>query len=103
MKYNSEAFDHNDPHDPICIGCNRKGADMPEYRDAALMNEYDFQSQEEHEAKVKELGEDEVKRLAKEYLRYEEGTYNHENGHFLCTPCYIEAGMPSSPRGWRAP
>lgn len=38
-----------------------------------------------------------------EYVKQEEGTYNPENGHFLCTGCYIKAGMPSSPRGWKAP
>jgi hypothetical protein len=28
-------------------------------------------------------------------VREEEGTYNPANGHFLCTHCYIAAGMPS--------
>jgi hypothetical protein len=37
------------------------------------------------------------------YVRSEEGTYNPENGHFLCDGCYITAGMPSSPSGWRCP
>ena len=38
-----------------------------------------------------------------QFVRREEGTFNIENGHFLCTDCYIAAGMPSSPRGWTAP
>lgn len=38
-----------------------------------------------------------------EYVRAEEGTYNPTNGHFLCDRCYIEAGMPSAPGGWRCP
>lgn len=38
-----------------------------------------------------------------EYVRQEEGTYNPDNGHFLCDQCYIDAGMPSSPSGWRCP
>jgi hypothetical protein len=38
-----------------------------------------------------------------EYVRDEEGTYNPANGHFLCDECYIKAGQPSSPRGWRCP
>lgn len=38
-----------------------------------------------------------------EYVKREEGTYNRENGHFLCTSCYIKAGQPSSPTGWVAP
>jgi len=38
-----------------------------------------------------------------QYVLEEEGTLNPVNGHFLCTPCYIAAGMPSSPTGWVAP
>jgi hypothetical protein len=38
-----------------------------------------------------------------DYCWQEEGTLNLENGHFLCTDCYVKAGMPSSPRGWVAP
>ena len=38
-----------------------------------------------------------------EYVRAEEGTYNPDNGHFLCTPCYVAAGMPSSKYGWVCP
>ena len=39
------------------------------------------------------------------YVREEEGTYNRRNGHFLCTDCYIKAGMPSKPwpDRWVAP
>lgn len=40
---------------------------------------------------------------AEEYVRNEEGTYNPTNGHFLCDPCYVAAGMPSAPGGWKAP
>jgi hypothetical protein len=38
-----------------------------------------------------------------DFVREEEGTFNRSNGHFLCTDCYIAAGMPSSPEGWVAP
>jgi hypothetical protein len=37
------------------------------------------------------------------YVKQEEGTYNHDNGHFACDDCYVEIGMPSSPTGWVAP
>lgn len=37
------------------------------------------------------------------YVIREEGTYNTENGHFLCDKCYIKYGMPSSPWGWKCP
>jgi hypothetical protein len=37
------------------------------------------------------------------YVLQEEGTYNPENGHFLCDTCYIAAGMPSAPGGWVCP
>ncbi len=38
-----------------------------------------------------------------DYVRQEEGTYNPSNEHFLCDPCYIDAGMPTSPGGWKCP
>lgn len=66
---------------PICIGCNKTPTEIEEYVDAAL--------------------EDET--TPDQYVRTEEGTYNPKNGHFLCTSCYIKAGQPSSPSGWRAP
>ena len=37
------------------------------------------------------------------YVRVEEGTYNRENGKFLCDLCYLKAGTPSSPTGWVCP
>lgn len=40
---------------------------------------------------------------ADEYVRTEEGTYNRDNGHFLCDDCYVDAGQPSSPIGWVCP
>jgi hypothetical protein len=40
---------------------------------------------------------------ADDYVWLEEGTINEANGHFLCTACYISAGMPSSPTGWITP
>jgi hypothetical protein len=29
-----------------------------------------------------------------QYVQSEEGTYNPANGHFYCTACYVEVGMP---------
>lgn len=67
---------------PLCIGCNKP----PEQ-----LEEYVTLSQEEG------LSPD-------EYVRREEGTYNRENGHFLCTLCYFKAGCPTAPgSGWKAP
>lgn len=67
---------------PICIGCNRTPSQLeeywPQFTGAANLS-------------------------PDEYVRSSEGTYNRENGHFLCTACYIEAGSPSSPSGWKAP
>lgn len=68
-------------HKPICIGCNKPPAEIDEYIDAVV-------------------GTTETE---DEYVRAEEGTYNPRNGHFLCTKCYVKAGMPSSPNGWVAP
>lgn len=66
---------------PICIGCNKTPDELDEYKEAA--SDYDL--------------------TPDDYVRQEEGTFNPENEHFLCTPCYVKAGRPSSPTGWKAP
>lgn len=68
---------------PLCIGCGKHADELPEYIEAAAENEM----------------------TPDNYVRTEEGTFNPENGHFLCTPCYVDAGMPTAPgpKGWRAP
>lgn len=69
---------------PFCTGCNRMPEDIPEYQDPTLYG----------------YPEDTT---PTEYVLAEEGTLNGDNGHFLCTGCYIKAGMPTSPQGWVAP
>lgn len=66
---------------PICTGCNKKPAELEEYSEPEIIGDM----------------------TPDDYVRSEEGTYNPETGHFLCTDCYVNAGMPSSPRGWVAP
>ena len=66
---------------PLCIKCMKFPREIPEYVDAA---------------REEDMTPD-------EFVRQEEGTYNPSNGHFLCTDCYVKAGMPSTPRGWFAP
>lgn len=68
--------------DLLCIGCGKTPGELREYKDMAEANRM---------------------ASADDYCWEEEGTLNRENGHFLCTPCYVKAGMPSSPRGWVAP
>jgi len=66
------------PFDPYC----KRYPDMiPEYVEAAAYDEV----------------------TPDEYVRTEEGTYNRENGHFACTECYVNLGMPTAPWGWYAP
>lgn len=36
-----------------------------------------------------------------DFVRKEEGTYNQQNGHFLCDTCYIKWGMPTGSNGQR--
>ena len=69
--------------EPLCTGCNKHPNDIEEYVETA-----------------KEEGMEPA-----QYVREEEGTYNPENEHFLCTTCYIHAGMPSLPypQSWKAP
>jgi len=59
----------------ICTGCNKKPDEIEEYVELA----------------------EEENVTPDEYVKHEEGTYNNRNGHFLCTSCYIKAGMPSLP------
>lgn len=69
-------------HPPaLCTGCDKLATELDEYTGAAAEEEMDVD----------------------QYVREEEGTYNPANGHFLCTSCYIKAGMPSSDQGWVAP
>lgn len=67
--------------EPICTGCGLTPASIHEYKE---------------QAEICDMTPD-------QFVREEEGTYNSKNGHFLCTNCYLNAGMPSSPRGWVAP
>ncbi len=66
---------------PRCNGCSKCPDELEEYRWAV----------------------EDTEMSPDEFVRLEEGTYNTENGHFLCTDCYISAGQPSGPRGWTAP
>lgn len=73
-----------DNDDMMCVGCGKHPAEIEEYVEAADEEPEFFKS-------------------AADYCWREEGTMNRENGHFLCTGCYVRAGCPSSPRGWTAP
>jgi hypothetical protein len=64
-----------------CIKCDKTPSELDEYVNAGKDNGMS----------------------ADDYCWQEEGTLNRESGHFLCTPCYVKAGMPSTPRGWTAP
>jgi hypothetical protein len=66
---------------PVCNGCGKTPEELEEYS-AELTGSTLTPTQ---------------------YVRVEEGTYNPRNGHFLCTACYIKAGMPSEAGGWVAP
>lgn len=68
---------------PLCIGCGKNPDQIGEYIDAAA----------------------EENMTPDEYVRHEEGTYNPVNGHFACTNCYIDMGMPAKPypETWVAP
>jgi hypothetical protein len=64
----------------ICAGCRKRPEELEEYVEAAREEET----------------------TPDEYVRENEGTLN-SRGEFLCTTCYVAAGMPASPTGWTAP
>lgn len=69
---------------PFCTGCKKYADQLEEYIEGAKESE----------------------QTITEFVIENEGTYNPSNGHFLCTPCYIDAGMPSNPHpqpNWTAP
>ena len=68
---------------PRCNGCGKSPAELREYVDEARATGTTM--------------------TPDAFVSMYEGTYNPANGHFLCTPCYSNAGMPSSPTGWIAP
>lgn len=72
----------DDPDDPICIGCCKRPAEDPTY--VMFAEEEDISPAE--------------------YVKHNEGTFNWNNGHYLCDDCYIKNGQPSAPgRGWKCP
>jgi hypothetical protein len=74
-------MDRPDRPQAFCLGCKKQPSELEEY-----------------------VGMGEAEGMtADDYCWEEEGTLNLENGHFLCTSCYVKAGMPSSSRGWVAP
>lgn len=92
-----------------CGGCRRRPHQIPEYLDAIPeLNE---------PAKVEVLDrrrfrlvEDEpilrkVERLADEWIRRNEGTFNPETNRFLCSEDYVRAGMPTNAdhSPWKCP
>lgn len=55
-----------------CVRCGRAPAQISEYQPEVTGEEMS----------------------AEEFVWAEEGTLNHENGHFWCTDCYIQIGLP---------
>jgi hypothetical protein len=72
----------------ICIHCGKKPSELEEYSADAILDP----------------DEDREDFSPDDYVWTQEGTLNKSNGHFLCTPCYIKVGQPSSATGrWVAP
>ncbi|MDD9148130.1 hypothetical protein OYT88_06160 [Sporolactobacillus sp. CQH2019] len=58
-----------------CAGCGERPEQIPEYRDRAREEPESFNS-------------------AQEVVLLDEGTFDPNTRLFLCTDCYIKAGMP---------
>jgi hypothetical protein len=79
---------------PICVGCNKTPDELDEFITEAANATAFLADEENYDGTVI---------TPTEFVLQNEGTLNPANGHFLCTQCYIAAGMPSSPTGWVAP
>jgi hypothetical protein len=78
------------PYDPSCG------------RFAADMDELDF-SWPESRNELDATNERDRRKARRLYVIQNEGTFNRENGHFLCDKCYIQAGSPTARGGWICP
>ena len=96
-----DSIDQLPPFDPRC---KKEPKDLPEYWSFAQEEyEWDLMEGEPTAVSWKNLGDEARISQVNHYVRNNEGTYNPENGHFLCTECYVAIGMPSSPSGWKCP
>jgi hypothetical protein len=68
------------PPRPFCIGCGKRPEQLPECVEGAKAEGF---------------------ASADEFVEKNEGTFNARTKHFLCTSCYIAAGMPGKPDGQR--
>jgi hypothetical protein len=66
-------------YDMRCQGCKKTPTEIDEYVVLAKLDDM----------------------TPEKFVLTEEGTFNIKNGHFLCTECYIKAGMPTGPKGER--
>lgn len=69
---------------PRCYRCGRRPEQIDEYVQRAADPEEGFAD-------------------ADAVVTQDDGTYNPRTHRFACTECYIAVGMPTAPRGWRAP
>ncbi len=68
--------------EPVCPYCGKSPDQLDEYVDMGREN----------------------KMSPSAFVAMFEGTFNRENGHFACTPCYVDIGMPTNNgKGWVAP
>lgn len=87
---------------PICQGCKKSPEELEEYVEQASAENESLEGM--HADEMEEMGLIPFFRYTPtSFVQMEEGTYNPENGHFLCTDCYIAAGMPTAPQGWKCP
>lgn len=63
---------------PTCFYCGKYANELPSVLAAAQAND-----------------------MTAAELARDDGTYNRNLNQFACDACYIEAGMPSSPSGWK--
>lgn len=91
--------------DVRCIGCKKRPDELSEYVEPARAEREEGLSQDIRDMFGLPSAESgKYYPTPEQYVIYNEGTYNPATGHFLCTDCYIKAGMPTrGGDGWKAP
>jgi hypothetical protein len=85
VRANPELAASATPESPRCRRCGRLPEEIEEYADCCHVPSEDDGPG---------LAPEDLRDAARDYMRFEEGTYNATTGGYWCTECYIAVGQP---------